>query len=445
MRTESTISTSVPVNESPAFEGKVDWVLLAAILLTLLNGLIISLWVFPAVSGPVGLATAPTDGWAEIAGNVVKGNGFVYDPAARPTPTTGYLAREPVYALFLASILILFGNFDPYVMWFQVVVNAVTCFVLYLIAAKVFNRKAALIACFLYAVYPFASWYVSRVAYETLLGLLVALLTLGLVNLFEYLSFRRSLIVGFLLGFTVLCKGTYLLLPFAMLPALMIRFGIRKRRVLWCWGVSGLTMLALLSPWAMRNYLVSMELVPVTTHGAIAFFYGDKIIESYSVWTNTPGDYPDRESEKRYNSIRDLIQKESHGLSNAQVEVQVDRELTRLIVSRVLSDPLYFLKKILLGALFVWYLGDTTLKSNALLLMQGPLVLMALFGMYYAAKANRPVLPLMMVLSYFVLVQTAFISLGRFSYPMVPILIAFAAYAVETFRIKYLRGAVSTA
>src|SRR4030095_15147296 len=114
---------------------------------------------------------------------------------------------------------------NPYVMLFQAVINTITCFVLYFVVGKVFNRRAALIACFLYALYPFASWYVPRIAYETFLGFLVALLSLSLVNLFESLSFRRALLVGLLLGITVLCKGTYLLFPLALLPALMIRFG----------------------------------------------------------------------------------------------------------------------------------------------------------------------------------------------------------------------------
>src|SRR3954466_266444 len=170
--------TSMFALDNTLYRVKIDWLVLAAVTLTLLNGLLISLWVFPRVAGPVGLATTPTDGWTEIAANIINGNGFVYDAERAASATTGHLTREPIYALFLASILALFGHFDPYVMLFQALLNALTCLVLYFIVVKVFNRKTALIACFLYALYPFAAWYVSRIAYETLLGLLVALLAL---------------------------------------------------------------------------------------------------------------------------------------------------------------------------------------------------------------------------------------------------------------------------
>src|SRR5262249_23761777 len=249
-----TTSSTTSAIQNYSLWNNINWLVLTAVVLTLLNGLFISLLIFPAVSGSVGLATGPTDGWAEITENILRGNGFVYDPGRPASATTGHLTREPIYALFLASILVSFGHFDPYVMLFQAVINAITCCVLYFIVAKVFNRRAALIACFLYALYPFASWYVSRIAYETLLGFLVALLTLGLVNLFEDLSFRRAMLVGLLLGITVLCKGSYLLFPLALLPALMIRFGARNKLVFWCWATSVVTMLVLLSPWVVRNY-----------------------------------------------------------------------------------------------------------------------------------------------------------------------------------------------
>jgi len=196
-------------------------------------------------------------------------------------------------------------------------------------------------------------------------------------------------------------------------------------------------MLTLLAPWTVRNYFISGEFVPITTHGAIAFFYGDKIIESYSLWSNTAGDYPNEESGRIYNNIRDSIRSRQPSLSPAQVEVRVDRELAHRAVIQVLSDPLRFINKVLFGVVFVWFLGDTGLKSTALLLLQGPLVLLALIGIFYAVRAKKQVLPLLILLMYFVLIQTAFLSLGRFSHPVVPLLIMFAAYALEVFCMRF--------
>jgi 4-amino-4-deoxy-L-arabinose transferase-like glycosyltransferase len=431
--------------ESSRWVNRIDWLLVTAVVVTFVNGLIISLWVFPAVSGPAGLVVGRSDGWVEIAENILLGNGFVHSPDTPSATVTGQLAREPIYALVLASILAAFGELDPFMMLLQILINSLTCLVLYFIARKTFNRRVALLACFLYAVYPFASWYVSRVAYETLLGFLVALLTLGLIYLFERLSLRRALMVGFLLGVTVLCKGTFLLFPFALLPGLMLRFGAKNRNVISCWLIVTLMMLALLSPWIVRNYLISREFVPVSSHGGIVFLLGNKVIESYSLRENTAGDLPGQESDKIYYEIQKSIMTQHPDLSHAQVEVWVDKQLVRMAIEDVIARPLKFLEKILKGLIFVWFLMDTGLKSTALLFMQGPLVLLCAVGIFFASRAQKQVLPLLILLVYFVLIQTAFLSLGRFSYPMVFILIAFAAYALEAFRSKYLHGQRSLA
>jgi hypothetical protein len=251
--------------------------------------------------------------------------------------------------------------------------------------------------------------------------------------------------VGFLLGVAVLCKGTYLLFPLALLPGLMIRFGAKNRNVISCWLIVTLMMLTLLSPWIVRNYLVSGEFVPVSSHGGIVFLLGNKVVESYSLRENTAGDLPGQESDEIYYEIQKSIMTQYPGLPHAQVEVWVDKQLIRMAINDIIAHPLKFVEKVLKGLIFVWFLMDTGVKSTALLLMQGPLVLLCAVGIYYALKAHKQVLPLLILLAYFVLIQTSFLSLGRFSYPMIPILIAFAAYALEVFRSRYLHGRRSPA
>jgi len=196
------------------------WVLVAFIT-TLGIGLLNSLVFFPAVSTSFELENYG-DGWAQIAENVVRGNGFVYQSGKQSDFMTGQLKREPLYPLFLASILAVFGKLDPYMMLFQALINAMTSLVLYFMVSRIFNQRTGVIASLLYAVYPFAAWYVPRIAYETLLGLLIALLMLTLAGLFERPSFLRALAAGVMLGITVLCRGLYILLPLALVPALFV-------------------------------------------------------------------------------------------------------------------------------------------------------------------------------------------------------------------------------
>jgi hypothetical protein len=74
--------------------------------------------------------------------------------------------------------------------------------------------------------------------------------------------------------------------------------------------------------------------------------------------------------------------------------------------------------------------------------MQAPLLFLCIVGICYALRAKKQVLPLLTMLLYFVLLQTAFSVSGRYSYSMLPVLIAFAAYSLQMFRCKFLHATV---
>src|SRR5215475_5088605 len=121
-------SSSTLAIENLSLGKKVNWLLLAAVALTLMNGVVISRVILPAVSGPAEVVTGYSDGWAEVAENLVQGNGFVFNPelATYATYQTGHIKREPAYPLFLAFILAVFGKLDPYMMLFQILINSLT-------------------------------------------------------------------------------------------------------------------------------------------------------------------------------------------------------------------------------------------------------------------------------------------------------------------------------
>jgi hypothetical protein len=124
---------------------------------------------------------------------------------------------------------------------------------------------------------------VPRIAYETLLGLLIDLLMLALTELFERPSFPRALAAGLVLGITVLCRGLYILFPLALLPALFVRMGLKQIRNGILYTIALVLMMSLtLSPWVVRNYTLSHEFVPATTQGGTNFFIGNEIIRHYS-------------------------------------------------------------------------------------------------------------------------------------------------------------------
>jgi hypothetical protein len=224
----------------------------------------------------------------------------------------------------------------------------------------------------------------------------------------------------------------------ALLAGLIVRFGFKQARVVGYWFLINLIMLMVLSPWVVRNYLISHEFVPTTTQGGISYFIGNKIAEYYTLRANTAGLRPEQEGDRMYNQIRDAIRSETPSLSYAEVEAQTDKKLLQLARADIIEHPVKFLEKILKGTVLVWFVGDSGSKSAALLALQAPLLIVSLFGIGWGLHARKPVSSLLTLLIYFICVQTAFSAYGRYSYPMVPILIGFAGYALEILRCKYL-------
>jgi hypothetical protein len=118
--------------------------LLPLILIVAINA--VSFAVFPRVGNSVGADTG-TDGYKEIAENVVRGNGFVYALNRPSTMMAGYMKREPMYPLWLSMILATTGSLTPGVLClFQTPLCVLSCYLLYLLGVRMFDVRTGTIA-----------------------------------------------------------------------------------------------------------------------------------------------------------------------------------------------------------------------------------------------------------------------------------------------------------
>lgn len=401
-------------------------ILVAVFVTNFLLGLVFSYWLFPSLLAPT-RAESWGDGHWEIARNVLRGNGFVFDPKATSTSMTGSLKREPVYVLFLVAGMKLFGENVNWLGLSQSLVNSFTCVLVFFIAARVFSRKVGLLACIIYSVAPFAYWYLSRIAYETVSAFLVSLLTMAMVVMFEKPSYWKALSLGLLLGLTTLCRATFLWFPLLLLPVFVYRFRSKIAQALRHAIVVIVACLVVLTPWMIRNYIASNQIVPITTMGGISYFIGNATMENYSLWSNTPGHAADLKGARIWQETLKVVGVSNPGLPNAQLEALTDQQLRKEAVQDVLANPVRFAWKLLGGGFFIWYLSTTTLKSNLLLVVQLPLVALSLLGWYAAVKSKRDVMPLSLVILFQVFVYAAISPFGRYSYPFLPLIVCLAA------------------
>jgi hypothetical protein len=193
-----------------------------------------------------------------------KGEGFV-DRYGDPTSF-----RFPGYPYFLAVIYLIFGHKHIAVLMVQALLGALSVLLIYLTAKKYFSENISRIAGIVAAGYPIFIWYVSWLMTENLFFFLLCLLIYLTVGLKENLTWRRLILIGFIIGILSLTRGVGL--PFIGLIPLYIfflykgRLGARLARA----ALVGVLAVLLLIPWTIRNRVVfGRWMLPSSEAGAV--------------------------------------------------------------------------------------------------------------------------------------------------------------------------------
>ena len=231
-------------------------------------------------------------GWemARIARALVTGYGysdpFIFNPGAGHTGPTAWL--PPAYTLIIAAAFKLFGVYTPLSAWVLLASNSVfsaaTVPAIYEIAARCFNRRVALWAAWIWALYPAAMQYAVRWVWEmsltTLLFtwvLVIALRVRGIgdeVVTGDAQTTRRWLLFGLLWGLIALSNPSLLL--FLPLCGLWMLSGAPNKLAAFPKAVlAGVIFLSCLTPWAWRNWTVFHAFIPIRGNFGAELYLGN--------------------------------------------------------------------------------------------------------------------------------------------------------------------------
>jgi len=398
-------------------------------------------FVFPRLIHSVGAETG-TDGYKEIAENIVQGNGFVFAPEMHSTMMLGYIKREPVYPLLLAGVLWVTGTLNPAVLClFQTLLCAVSCYLLYHLGTRVFDDRTGRATAYLYALHPISFWYTARFASEmAAIPVLLACL-LVIERFFDRPTRAKAALLGLSIGVAALTKSAYVvLLPLVLLFA-VVRWHRQIRRLLASALLVVVAYASVHSLWIARNYALTGEIVPLTTMTGVAFFLGNRIVERFDLRTQTAGTEPDKWAWTFYRSVQSEIEARNPSMPLPNLEVATDRELTARSRQLMLGDPLFAARKVLAGTLLIWFLSDTTAKSLGWAAFQLPLLAFALLGIYAQREWTFKAVFLLSVVAVFLLAYAAVSPLARYAMPVMPLVMCFSSLgllsALKT--IGYLR------
>jgi 4-amino-4-deoxy-L-arabinose transferase-like glycosyltransferase len=388
-------------------------------------------FLFPRVADIVG-AELGTDGYKEIAENLLRGHGFVFSQGMRSIIELGYMKREPVYPLFLALILLLTGTLSPLALcFFQTCLSLASCYLVYRLGENIFGDSTGRAASFIYAVHPVSFWYSTQFASEVVTVPAVLGSLLAAAKLFEEPSRLKAAQVGLSIGIAVLARSACV----ALLPVVLVFAWLRWRTR----PYPRLSYMAILiccyatvhSLWIARNYAVSQEFVPFTTNSGGIFFYGNEIVKRFDMKTQLAEETEAAvAAQSLYRSVHDDISARLPEISLARLEAKTDKQLASMARRFVLEEPLFVLRKASFGLYSIWVLSSTTAKTAGWIVFQVPLLVLALAGVWRHDWWNSNQCYLCCVVIAYIVPYTLLLALARYSMPITPIVILFASYGL---------------
>ena len=209
-----------------------------------------------------------------IARALATGYGFA-DPFRGHTGPTTWVG--PLFPLILAGVFKLFGVFTPASAWVILSLNslfsALTCFTIWEIADRCFNRNVALWSAWIWALYPAAMQYAVRWIWDSSLStFLFSWVVVLSLRLRSGSTPSRWAFLGLLWGLAGLSNPALLI----FLPAcgLWILSGNRANRIR---GplLAALLFTACLGPWTWRNWIVFHHFVPTRGNLGAELYLGN--------------------------------------------------------------------------------------------------------------------------------------------------------------------------
>lgn len=338
------------------------------------------------------------------------------------------------YPGFLAGVLYLFG---PTVIAGKVanlILSLVTLILLYRYCLSNFPRSSvANLSVLIYAVYPNNMGYSVSLNTEPLF---TALLLGSIVIVESKLTLLRFVFVGVLLGLATLVKAQTLLLG----PVLVFLLALDKwpvksiRTVAERTGIGIIVMLAVISPWTVRNQNILGAPVPISTNGGMSLLAGN----NPSMTTRLDQDYNDTDP--------------IFGLANFSVKDQVaaDKRAREAAFEWIVTHPDKF-AALMPKKIFRLWVPDGESEWNfqagfknyeqwrlwfrSIRVVNQVIYLAVLCGMVYGiflhVTFNVPrslVTP--MLLLFFTALSMVFSGQSRYHAPLMPFVIAFASSAI---------------
>lgn len=310
----------------------------------------------------VGFETPPvSDGkyFDQVAVNLAEGNGFSLQPGI---PTT---RKPPVFTVFLAIIYKIFGHSYSAARFLQSVLGACIPLITYIMAKSIFDNRTALIAGIISSIDPALIMFCGVFFSEILLTLTTMFFTLFLLKENKGPNLKNAVLSGMLLGLSISIRPLFIfMLIFVFLWKFLVTKDHKKSFV---FGMTVLvTSLIVMSPWAVRNYIVYKKFVPLTTTTGLALWLSnDPASEGFVRNRSAAPRYVETRTESDGDSYSDIL------VNNSRDEKEIDDMFLKMFIEKIKKSPAVFINLIPQKLIAFWdgfhffsYFSPTVMKKK---------------------------------------------------------------------------------
>lgn len=177
------------------------------------------------------------------------------------------------YAYFLAAFYRLFGDRPWIPLLAQALLNGLVPWLVYVFARTELDHRVAVVAAVLTGVLSFNTVYASTQSSDSICTVLFLTAIVSFVRGRRTRDWRWLAASGMLVGVASQFRPNLLFVPFLLAGFLLLappRATGRLRQTVVLLSMSGLA----LTPWIARNYRLTGEIIPTSTHGGVQLWYG---------------------------------------------------------------------------------------------------------------------------------------------------------------------------
>ena len=403
------------------------------------------------------------NGFGLISRNLALGKGFSlgFGPTIR---------RAPLYPVLGALLLKAFGHATPGVpdavayrpiVIAQCLMFGLTCLVTWALARRLFGQSVALIAGLLCALLPQTVRYVGQTEVETLMGFLTVCIAYASIIFVEKPTVRAGAVLGLSIAAATLTKPIAQFYPIVFIPLAWWWWRSRSRHsssprrqpatYARSAGTAALIIFFLLPlvPWLVRNYVITGgHFLGISSNAPGEFLRGYILAE--------PRYYLLRSSEASWDSDANDYETQllaSHGLpfyhfnspesgsfvvqppipptvSLVRYEAQKDTVEETEALKRLAHSPGEALRKFIIQLATFWYFVDGRAKSLITGALAFAILACSTVGVLWARKQQAIIWPALALAVYFYMAYASTLALARYSMPLYPTLVVFAANGV---------------